>query len=63
MNYLIIDKTANTGNEFIGDFGDNCNLEENAAVYSSEERVIEVIKENDWEKWAITRPTDYLVNQ
>ena len=63
MNYLIVDTTENTGAMYIGDGGENCNLEENAMVFKSEKESNKVIEYNGWENWASTIETDYPVNQ
>lgn len=63
QNYLIMDKTANTGAEYIGDGGENCKLEENAMVFATEKEAKEVIEKNNWGEWACVMPTDYEINQ
>ena len=63
MNYLIIDTTANTGRMYIGEGGENCNLEENAMVFATEKEAREKIERNGWSNWASTMETDYPVNR
>lgn len=63
MNYLIIDTTENTGRMYIGEGGENCNLEENAMVFATEKEAREKIEKNGWVDWASTMETDYQVNQ
>lgn len=63
MNYLIIDTTENTGRMYIGEGGENCNLEENAMVFTTEKEAREKIERNGWGDWASTMETDYPVNQ
>ena len=63
MNYLIVDTTENTGRMYIGEGGENCNLEENAMVSATEKEAREKIKKNGWGDWASTIETDYPVNQ
>jgi hypothetical protein len=63
MNYLIVDTTENTGRMYIGDGGENCNLEENAMVFATEKEAREKIEKSGWEKWASIMETDYAVNQ
>lgn len=63
MNYLIVDTTENTGRMYIGEGGENCNLEENAMVFATEKEAKQRIEDNDWSEWASTMETDYPVNQ
>jgi len=63
MNYLIEDTTANTGAIYIGDGGENCELEENAMVFPTEKEAEQRIEENGWGEWAATTETDEPVNQ
>lgn len=63
MNYLIVDTTENTGRMYIGEGGENCNLEENAMVFATEKEAREKIERNGWGDWASTMETDYPVNQ
>lgn len=63
MNYLIVDTTENTGRMYIGEGGENCNLEENAMVFATEEEAKQRIEDNEWSDWASTMETDYPVNQ
>lgn len=63
MNYLIIDTTENTGRMYIGEGGENCNLEENAMVFATEKEAEQKIIDNEWSNWATTMGTDYKVNQ
>jgi hypothetical protein len=62
MNYLIVDTTENTGRMYIGEGGENCNLEENAMVFATEKEACEKIEKNGWGDWASTMETDYPVN-
>jgi len=63
MNYLIVDTTENTGRMYIGEGGENCNLEENAMVFATEKEAKKSIKKNGWSSWASTMETDEPVNQ
>ena len=51
--FVICDKTANTGREYIGENGQNTSLEENAVRYNSIQESENVIEENGWQEWAI----------
>ena len=53
--FIIIDKTENTGRPYIGDNGENSELEENAVRYESIEQAREVIEKNGWDEWAVIR--------
>lgn len=49
--FMICDSTSNHG-IYIGEDNDNCNLEENAKLYDSEEKAQAVIDDNNWNEWA-----------
>jgi hypothetical protein len=52
MKYVIVDTTENTGRMYMNAFGENCQLEENAMLFDTEEKANETIKVNGWENWA-----------
>ena len=48
---------------YIGEGGENCNLEENSMVFATEKEAREKIERNGGSEWASTMETDYPVNQ
>lgn len=63
MNYLIMDKTENTGNAYIGEGGENCHLEESAMVFATTQEAKQMIENNKWSEWAYVAETNYPTNQ
>ncbi len=61
-NYLIMDATANSDRVYINEHGENCSLEENAVIFSTQEDADNYIKNHDWCDWAVSMETDYPVN-
>lgn len=60
-NYLIFDKTSNHGS-YINEFHENCNLEENAMIFETEEDAQNYIDDNYWNDWAVVMETDCPLN-
>ena len=60
-NYLIVDATCNHDAIYIGEGGENCKLEENAMVFSSEKDAQKYIDDAKW-GWAVVQGTDYPAN-
>jgi hypothetical protein len=58
--YVIKDNTASGTGEYIDDMGNNTYLLENAKTYNSKEEAENVIKENNWEKWAYVSGEDVI---
>jgi len=53
--FVIMDKTANTGAEYIGEDFSNVNLLENAKKFNTRGDAERVITDNAWEEWAGVR--------
>ena len=62
MSFIIVDKTANTGKIYIDDFGQNCELEENARLFDSKKEAQKTIDFNNWNEWAVIKKSDYKYN-
>ena len=60
-NYLIVDATCNHDAIYIGEGEENCKLEENAMVFSSEKDAQKYIDDAKW-GWAVVQATDYPAN-
>ena len=61
-NYLIVDVTCNHDAIYIGEGGENCNLEENAMVFSRKRDAELYIDLSGWGDWATVQTTDYPAN-
>jgi hypothetical protein len=51
-SYIIYDKTANTGRDYIAEDDSNCALIENARRFNSENEAEIFIEEKGWQEWA-----------
>jgi len=56
MKYIILDSTVNHDRIYIDADGGNNELLENAEIFESEKAAELKIKDNNWEKWAVTKP-------
>lgn len=53
--YVICDKTANTGREYIGEGWQNVSLLENSLKFETRQEAEKVIEDNAWKVWAVIR--------
>jgi len=53
--YLIMDKTTNTGAEYIGEMGQNCRYADQAMIFESEQEADNYIEFMTWQNWAVVR--------
>lgn len=59
-NYLIYDTTSDS--PYIGEGGQNCDLEENAMVFKTKEEALREINTQGWLEWAKVKETSFPVN-
>lgn len=62
MNYLIFDKTSNTGRNYIDHNWQNCELEENAMIFKNKSDAEQQIINNCAENWAVVHETELKAN-
>ena len=57
MKYLIMDKTSNTGRNYIDHNFENCELKENAILFDTKQEAVQFLNDRcpQWSVWAVIK--------